>query len=72
MQSVSASANCGARAITVALVVDHDRVAVEDQLVLAADEVAERDGAEVVARALDQHALALAALARVVGRRGRR
>ena len=55
----------------VALVVDHDRVPVEDQLVLAADAVAERDRAEVVARALDEHRLALAALAGEVGR-GRR
>ena len=51
-----------------ALVVDHQRVAVEHELVLAADEVAEGDRAEVVARALDDHALALEALARVVGR----
>ena len=35
-----------------ALVVDDHGVPVEDQLVLAADEVAERDGAEVVLRAL--------------------
>ena len=39
--------------------VEHERVAVEDQLVLAADEVAEGDGGEVVARALDEHPLAL-------------
>jgi hypothetical protein len=52
-----------------ALVVEHDGVAVEDELVLAADEVAERDRAEVVARPLDEHLLALAALAREVGGR---
>ena len=34
-----------------ALVVEHDRVPVEDQLVLAADGVAERDEADVVSRA---------------------
>ena len=51
--------------------VDQQRVAVEDQLVLAADEVAERDGGQVVAGALDQHPLALDALARVVRGRGR-
>ena len=43
-----------------ALVVDDHRVAVEDQLVLAADEVAERDRGQVVARALGEHPLALA------------
>ncbi len=43
-----------------ALVVDDDRVAVEDQLVLAADEVAEGEEARVVARARDEHLLALA------------
>jgi hypothetical protein len=46
-------------------------VAVEDELVLAADEVAERDGAEVVPRPLDEHPLAVDALAQVVRRRGR-
>ena len=54
-----------------ALVVEHDRVPVEDQLVLAADHVAERDRAEVVARPLGQHALARGALAAVVGRGAR-
>ena len=49
-----------------ALVVEQQRVAVEQQLVLAADHVAEGDRAQVVARALDQHPLALAALARVI------
>ena len=42
---------------------------IEHELVLAADERAERDGGEVVARALGEHPLALAALARVVRRR---
>ena len=51
-----------------AVVVDDHRVAVEDELVLAADEVAERDRGEGVAGPLREHALALAALARVVGR----
>ena len=51
-----------------ALVVEQQRVPVEDQLVLAADEVGERDRGQVVARALDQHPLAVAALARVVRR----
>ena len=45
-------------------------MAVEDQLVLAADRVAERDEARVVARADAQHLLALAVLADVE-RRGR-
>ena len=52
------------------VVVDDERVAVEDELVLAADERAERDAREVVARALGEHALALDALAGVVGRGG--
>jgi hypothetical protein len=51
-----------------ALVVDQQRVAVEHQLVLTAHQVAERDGAQVVARALDHHLLALDALAGLVGR----
>ena len=45
-------------------------MAVEDQLVLAADGVAERDEARVVARARAQHLLALAVLADVERRRG--
>ena len=53
-----------------AFVVEHDRVAVEDQLVLPADRVAERDEARVVARAHLQHLLALAVLADVERRRG--
>ena len=48
-----------------ALVVEHDRVPVEDQLVLPADGVAQRDEARVVARAHAQHLLALAILADV-------
>ena len=53
-----------------ALVVEHDRVAVEDQLVLAADGVAERDEARVVGRAHLEHLLALAVLADVERRGG--
>ncbi len=48
-------------------VVDHAGVAVEDELVLAADEPAEGDAGDVVAGALGEHALALGALAGVVG-----
>ena len=59
-----------ARAIDLAVVVDHERVAVEDELVLAADERAEGDRAAVVARALGEHLLALEPLAGVVGRGG--
>ena len=43
---------------------------VEDELVLAADAVAERDEAGVVARARDEHLLALAVAADVERRRG--
>src|ERR1700759_5521854 len=53
-----------------ARVVDDERLPVEDQLVLAADERAEGDACEVVARALGKHRLALCTLACVV-RRGR-
>ena len=52
-----------------ALVVEHHGVAVEDQLVLAADRVAQRDEARVVARAGNQHLLALAVLVEVERRR---
>ena len=45
-------------------------MAVEDELVLAADEVAERDVGSVVARARDEHLLAVLGLADVEGRRG--
>ena len=48
-------------------VVEHAGVAVEDELVLAADEPAEGDVGDVVAGALGEHPLALAALADVVG-----
>src|SRR5205807_10446321 len=51
----------------VTVLVDDDAAAVEDQLVLAADQVAEDDGREVVARALHEHLLALERLAGVVG-----
>ena len=45
-----------------------DRAAtVEDELVLAADEIAVGDGAEAVARARREHLLARLALAEVVG-----
>src|SRR5262249_36940573 len=54
----------------VALVVDHAGMPVEDELVLRADRVAERDEARVVARTRDEHLLTLAFLADVV-RRGR-
>ena len=50
--------------------VDDARLAVEDQLVLAADQRTEGDRAQVVARALDDHALAPRPLALVVRRRG--
>ena len=53
-----------------ALVVEHDRVPVEDELVLAADGVDEGDVADVVARTRLKHLLALAVLADVE-RRGR-
>ena len=54
-----------------ALVVDQQRVAVEHELVLPADEVRERDRGEVVAGALDEHLLALEPLAPVIWRAGR-
>ena len=46
-----------------AFVVEHARVAVEDQLVLPADRVAEGDEARIVAGARDEHLLALDLLA---------
>ena len=49
--------------------VDRHAVTVEDELVLAADEIAEEDDGGVVARALDEHLLALERLAGVVRRR---
>ena len=51
-------------------VVEHDRVPVEDELVLAADEVAEREVRARVARASDEHLLALLGLADVERGRG--
>ena len=69
-QTIRSSSNWGPRAMQLAVLVDDEAVAVEDELVLAADEVAEDDVGEVVTGTLDQHALALAALAHVV--RGRR
>ncbi len=53
-----------------ALVVEHDRVAVEDQLVLPADRVAEGEETAVVAGARDEHLLAVLGLADVVRRGG--
>ena len=67
---ISASSKPGARASTVSLVVDHERVAVEDELVLAADGVAERDVGAVVACARLEHLLALAIAEQVERRRG--
>ena len=52
------------------LVVDHERVAVEDQLVLPADGVAERDVRRRVARARAEHLLALAVAQQMERRRG--
>ena len=51
-----------------AFVVEHDRVSVEEQLVLAADEVAEREVGGVVPGARDQHLLPFLCLADVVRR----
>ena len=51
-----------------AVLVDRQAVAVEEELVLAADGVAEQHRHQVVPGPLDQHALALEALAQVVGR----
>ena len=53
-----------------ALVVEHDGVAVEDELVLAADEVAEGEVRGVVARPGDEHLLAILGLADVERRGG--
>ena len=66
----SASSKPGARASDLALVVEHDRVPVEDELVLSADEVAEGEVGGVVAGPRDEHLLAVLRLADVV-RRGR-
>ena len=49
---------------------DDDRMAVEDELVLRADGVAERDGGAIVARSAAHDVLALAVLADVERRRG--
>ena len=53
-----------------AVLVEHEAVAVEDELVLGADRVHERDPARVVARARGQHLLALERPCRVERRRG--
>ena len=60
----------GAAGDQVTFLVEHERMAVEDQLVLAADGVAEGDETGVVARAGGEHLLALA-IAEDVERRGR-
>src|SRR6266545_1100070 len=52
------------------LVVEDDRVPVEDQLVLPADGVTESDETGVVARSRDEHLITLAIAADVEGRRG--
>ncbi len=51
-------------------VVDHDRVPVEDELVLAADEVAEGEERAGVASPRDEHLLAVLGLPHVERRRG--
>ena len=51
-------------------IVDDAGVPVEDQLVLASDGVAERDEAEIVARASDEHLFALAVSADIERRGG--
>ena len=53
-----------------ARVVEHDRMPVEDELVLSADEVAEREVRARVPRSCHQHLLALLRFADVVGRCG--
>ena len=53
-----------------AVLVDGEYVAVEDELVLAADRVDEHDRGQVVDRALHEHALAVLAVAGAIGRRG--
>ena len=63
----SCSRNCAARAIVSPWWSITHRVPVEDELVLAAHETAEGDAGDVVAGALGEHALALDALAGVVG-----
>ena len=50
-----------------ARVIDDDRMPVEDEFVLPADEPAEGDMRYIVPGALSEHALAVGALARVVG-----
>jgi hypothetical protein len=53
-----------------AVLVDHEAVAVEDELVLSAYQVAEDHIGEVVTGALDEHSLAFRALLDVIRRRG--
>jgi hypothetical protein len=49
-----------------ALVIDHERMAVEHELILPPDEIAEGDCGDVVTRTLDQHPFALGALTDVI------
>ena len=69
-QTSSSSSNCAARASTPPLGVENEALAVEDQLVLAADQVAEGEVGAVGAGEAGEQLLALAALAAVVGRAG--
>ena len=66
----SASSNPGALATTLPSPIEHERVPVEDELVLAADGVAEDQRTAVVPRTGREHLLALRVLADVKGRRG--
>ena len=66
----SASSNDGPAGDDLAVLVEHERVAVEDELVLTADRVHERDPAHVVPGADGEHLLALASLAEVERRGG--
>ena len=68
-RSRRSSANCAARATTVPGGVKHRRTPVEDQLVLAADLVAEHQRGAAVRGPRGQHPLARVAFARVPGRR---
>src|SRR5262249_32967285 len=60
----------GAARKQVALLVEQERLALEDQLILAAHRVAERDEARVVARACGEHLLAFAVAEKMKGRGG--
>ena len=67
--SRSSSAKPEARAIDLARVVEDDGVAVEDEFVLSADEIAEREVGARVASARHEHLLAVLGLADVERRR---